>query len=201
MDWLGGLLGAAGSVFGSLMNTSSQQAINAANIQQQQWSASGGYLPGLVANAERAGLSPLAVLGQHGPNMAVEVSGQPGAGLQGAGAALSRIDPYAQEKEEMAQKLGQSQVDRARQEASNAKQQGVMNALMIDRISSHGGYIPPGWSEPTPTGVLTEGVHEAMGAAGPAIASGLGRIGDWWSGLSSGSNPRWSQDPLAGQYP
>ena len=81
MDPISAIIGAGASLIGGFMNTSSQQAINQANIAEQQWSAQGGYLPGLVANAERAGLSPLAVLGQRGPNMAVQVSGEPGGGL------------------------------------------------------------------------------------------------------------------------
>jgi hypothetical protein len=82
---IGGGIGMISNLLGGQMNASSTQAINAANLQQQTWSAEGGYLPGLVANAGKAGLNPLAVLGSRGPNMAVQVGTQPGAGLQQGG--------------------------------------------------------------------------------------------------------------------
>jgi hypothetical protein len=99
MDPLSALIGGAASLVGGLMNTSSTQSINAANIQQQIWSAEGGYLPGLVANANKAGLNPLAVLGSRGPNMAVQVGTQPGAGLQEAGRQIAQIDMKKREYE------------------------------------------------------------------------------------------------------
>lgn len=166
MDPLSALIGAGASLIGGFMNTSSQQAVNAANIQQQQWSAQGGYLPGLVANANKAGLSPLAVLGQRGPNMAVQVSGEPGSGLQRAAQSLAQIDPYKAEREDMAQKIGQSQIERARAEASNAKIQSAMNEWALTQIREHPAWLPPGWSEPTPTGVLTEAAH----SVGPIVS-------------------------------
>jgi hypothetical protein len=86
---IGGGIGMISNLLGGQMNASSTQAINAANLQQQTWSAEGGYLPGLVANAGKAGLNPLAVLGSRGPNMAVQVGTQPGAGLQQGGQALA----------------------------------------------------------------------------------------------------------------
>jgi hypothetical protein len=91
-DPLSALIGGGLGLIGSAMNTSSTQAINAANLQAQTWSAQGGYLPGLVANANKAGLNPLAVLGSRGPNMAVQVGDQPGAGLQRMGEAVSKMD-------------------------------------------------------------------------------------------------------------
>lgn len=97
MDPLSALIGGGLGLIGGLMNTSSQQAINAANIQQQTWSAQGGYLPGLVQNANKAGLNPLAVLGSRGPNMAVQVGTQPGQGLEAAGKFISQIDAKAHE--------------------------------------------------------------------------------------------------------
>ena len=68
MDPISALIGGGASIIGGLMNTSSQQSINAANLQQQIWSAEGGYLPGLRANAEKAGFNPLAVLGSRAKN-------------------------------------------------------------------------------------------------------------------------------------
>lgn len=97
---VGPALGAGANILGGLMNTSSTQAINAANLQQQTWSAQGGYLPGLVANANKAGLNPLAVLGSRGPNMAVQVGDQPGAGLQAAGRDLASMDPFTAKMKE-----------------------------------------------------------------------------------------------------
>lgn len=109
MDPLSALIGGGASLIGGLMNTSSQQSINAANLQQAMWSAEGGYLPGLVANAGKAGLNPLAVLGSRGPNMAVQVGTQPGAGLQAAGQQISKA---SMEGFEADQKLKAAETER-----------------------------------------------------------------------------------------
>ena len=75
--------------------------------------------------------------------MAVQVGTQPGAGLEQAGRALAQIDPYKAEKEDMAQKIGQSQVERARAEASNAKFQTAHNEYTLRVIADHPGWLPP----------------------------------------------------------
>lgn len=145
MNPLAALIGAGASIIGGLMNTSSTQAINAANIQNQIWSAQGGYLPGLVQNAKQAGLNPLAVLGSRGPNMAVQVGEQPGAGLQQAAASISRMD------EESYENQLQLQREEIAQRAAVNKNTMIDNAVkqeMWRRLSEHPEYIPPGWGQP-----------------------------------------------------
>jgi len=123
MDPLSALIGGVSSIFGGMMNTSSQQAINAANLQQQTWSAEGGYLPGLVQNANAAGLNPLAVLGSRGPNMAVQVGTQPGAGLQAFGQEIARADFEKRDVDIQAAK------ERIEHEAALTKQTNIDNAI------------------------------------------------------------------------
>lgn len=161
------LIGGGMSLAGGLMNTSSTQAINAANIQNQMWSAQGGYLPGLVANANKAGLNPLAVLGSRGPNMAVQVGTQPGAGLQEFGRDVARLDPQMREL----------QLDERREallkEAAINKGMILDNAIKQETFQGiqSGKYIPPGVSQPA----------QDVSIPGAAI-QGAKDFGNWVSG-------------------
>lgn len=171
---LSNLIGAGMQAGGGLMNASSTQAINAANLQNQMWSAQGGYLPGLVQNANKAGLNPLAVLGSRGPNMAVQVGTQPGAGLEGAGRQISQMD----------MQLHDLQVQAAKEEVMNkaATNKNLMIRAAIDQHalenieSNPGRYVPPGWSESARDTTLQ------------------GKVIDWTQGksLTDMFGPKWS---------
>lgn len=97
-NWFGGLVGAAGSLFGGLLNTSSAQAINAANLQQQMYLANNSVSM-RVADAKRAGINPLAALGVSSPGFVGATNTDPGAGVAAAGQDISRALMATQDKE------------------------------------------------------------------------------------------------------
>lgn len=178
MDPMSALIGGGLSLIGGLMNTSSQQSINAANLQQQIWSAEGGYLPGLRANAEKAGFNPLAVLGSRGPNMAVQVGTQPGSGLQQAGNIVSKMDIEGHEldlqakREEVAQRAAltlQTNVERAK------------NQWLLEQWQS-GKLVPPG-SEPaadtTIPGAVLKGAKDVVSGVSSAVDRGVRQFKDY----------------------
>lgn len=136
MNPLAALIGGASSLIGGFMNTSSQQAINAANLQQQQWSATGGYLPGLVENAKRAGLNPLAVLGQRGPDMAVQTGSSPGAGLSDFGRMLGQVDPYTDELNRARLEREKVDIANARLAGNNAAIEGARNMWVLEQMQA-----------------------------------------------------------------
>lgn len=145
MDPLSAMIGGGLNLIGGLFNSSSQQAINARNLQAQTWSAEGGYLPGLRANAEKAGFNPLAVLGSRGPNMAVQV-GDTGVGnaLQNTGALVSKLDLQRHDLE---------MTNLREQIAHNSaitKQTMIDNAVKLKTLEGveKGILVPPGASEP-----------------------------------------------------
>lgn len=86
-DFFGGLLGGLGSIFGGLMNTSSAQAINAANLQQSMFMANNAVAM-RVADAKRSGINPLAALGVSTPGFAAQTPTDPGQGLMQAGGKM-----------------------------------------------------------------------------------------------------------------
>jgi hypothetical protein len=91
------LIGAGGSLLGGMMNTSSAQAINQQQLQFAQEQATGAFLPQLIANAQRAGVNPLAVIGSGSGGGLRLTTPEPGAGVTGAAQALARAvhDPAA----------------------------------------------------------------------------------------------------------
>lgn len=151
MDPISALIAGGASLLGGFMNTSSQQAINAQNLQQQMFMATGGYLPGLVQNAAKAGLSPLAVLGQHAPIGGTATPIGAGEGVAGLGKALSQIkDPHTLEMEKIETEKGKTAVELGRQEVSNRSIEGAVNKYILGQITGQGPggrWIPPGWQE------------------------------------------------------
>src|SRR5262245_3759989 len=126
---IGGGLGAVSNIVGSMMNTSSQQAINAANLnfamQQQQGLHLGEYFGNMYAGAQSAGYNPLAVLGVKSPGGgAGQVAPMSGAGVAAGGTALgnaiSRIDMETREQ------------DLARKKEENAHIAATTRQTMID---------------------------------------------------------------------
>lgn len=173
VDPISALIGAGASLIGGVMNTSSTQSINAANLQQQMWSAQGGYLPGLVANANKAGLNPLAVLGSRGPNMAVQVGTQPGAGLQEAGREISRIDMESREAD-LAQKHEQLM-----HTAAINKQTAIDNAIKLKTLDDlEAGRIVSG-PEPAVKTSFPAAAIEGSKQVGDYIADQYNRIPQW----------------------
>lgn len=79
MDPLMSLIGAGVNAVGGIFGR-----------QQQRWQMEGGFLPGLVANAQRAGINPLAALGVGGKSGSSDISSAIGS----AGSQISRIDPF-----------------------------------------------------------------------------------------------------------
>lgn len=90
MSVLGSLISAGGNLLGGYFNNQQQNKINSQNVAEAQWSAEGGYLPGLVKNANDAGLNPLAVLGNNAPSMPVAVGSSPGDSVAKSGQDIGR---------------------------------------------------------------------------------------------------------------
>lgn len=149
-DFLGGLVGGIGSVFGSELNTSSQQSINAANLQQQMSIASGAQLPALVANAKAAGLNPLAVLGQSAPGGMAAVATNPGSTFTSAGRGLQEAFAGIKADELAEQQLLKAKVDvaNARTLGNNAAIAGTRDMWTLEAmqkyLDTHPGAAPPG---------------------------------------------------------
>lgn len=149
-DFLGGLAGGIGDVFGAMLNTSSQQSINSANLQQQMAIASGAQLPALVANAKAAGLNPLAVLGQSAPGGMAAVGTNPGAAATGAGQGMKEAFAGIKADELFDEQLKKAKVDvaNARTLGNNAAIQGARDMwsleAMQDYLRTHPGAAPPG---------------------------------------------------------
>lgn len=185
MDPMSAMIGAGSSLIGGLMNTSSQQAINTANIANAQSMARGDYLPGLVANANAAGLSPLAVLGMHAPSVPAMISGDPGSGLQRAGQVLSQVkDPHTQRMEELQEKLGQANIMRSLIETSNSKLEGDQRALVIERLKGDKSLdlsLRPDWISRFGEmfGAAAEGVDKALPGLGARINSSFQALDAW----------------------
>lgn len=124
MDPLSALIGGAFSLGGGLMNSSAISSANAANIAQAQWAATGSYLPGLVRNATKAGINPLAVL----PGSAAGANIQPATGVGDAlgnmGQNLARMHLMTTPHEQLMEGL------QARQEKAKAINFEMQNALL-----------------------------------------------------------------------
>jgi hypothetical protein len=148
-DPLSALIGGGLGLIGSAMNTSSMQSINAANLQQQTWSAEGGYLPGLVQNANAAGLNPLAVLGSRGPNMAVQVGTQPGAGLQEMGKEVASMD---MQRQELDLQLRREQIQQTAAQTMQTNVDRARNQWLLEQWQS-GKFVPPGMEPAAETSI------------------------------------------------
>lgn len=146
MDPITGLLAAGASLLGGFMNSSSTQAINAANIQQQNFMAGGGNLPSLVSNAKAAGLNPLAVLGNVSGGSPVQVGTDPGQGMMQAGKILADMKmPGADKEAELRQALTQAQIDN-----TNADTQRQLVASHLAVASQPGKPVKPDGTQAHP---------------------------------------------------
>lgn len=149
MDPISALIGAGSSLIGGFLNRSSTQSINAANLQQQMQMAQGAYLPGLVANANAAGLNPLAVLGQHAPagGSAVPIGG--GEGIADAGKFLSQIkDPHTVAMEKEAEQKVKTETELLRAQMSNVSIEAARNLHVLKTLITNPRLLPTGVQEP-----------------------------------------------------
>lgn len=124
MDPLSALIGGAFSLGGGLLNSSAQSSANAANIAQAQWQATGGYLPGLIKNATKAGINPLAVLPGGGASANIAPVTGVGDALGNMGQNLSRMTLMTTPHENLMEGL------QARQEKAKAINFEMQNALL-----------------------------------------------------------------------
>jgi hypothetical protein len=166
MDPISAMIGGGASIIGSLMNTSSAQSINSANLQMQQQMQTGAFLPAMYKNmvegANAAGLNPLAVLGIKspggGPAMAPT---NPGQGLQDLGRNIAQINV---EKEQLDLQARREEV---MQRAATTKQTSIdidTKQWLLDQFKS-GRMVPPG-AEPASTttipGAFLKGGQEVV---------------------------------------
>lgn len=89
MEALAALLAGGADIAGGLLNTSSAQAINSANLAQQMFLANNSVSM-RVADAKRAGINPLAALGVSSPGFVGATPTEPGSGVAAAGQDISR---------------------------------------------------------------------------------------------------------------
>lgn len=181
MDPLAALIGAGGSVIGSMMNTSSTQAINAANLQQQLFMAQGGYLPGLVSNAQKAGINPLAVLGIHAPTGGTMVAPNPGAGVAAAAASLASMkDPHQRRMEELQERAGETDIQLRNAQVTNTMVESARNRYVLNQLVS-GKYLP-GDTRPNVGGFGELGagwISDLVRSMNEKYPSTLGRLDSW----------------------
>jgi hypothetical protein len=150
-------IGALGGLVGAGLNAYESGQINKANVQQQQWSAEGGYLPGLIANAKAAGINPLAVLGMHAPTSGTEVSSGAGAQVGQALSSLSQIkDPHQVAMEKLNEQLMNRQITALNGQINNSTIEAARNQYTLDYLRNNPNMRPEGVNEPTPTGTATD---------------------------------------------
>ena len=137
MDPTSAFIGAGGSVLGSMLTTGGNIASSLMNISNAQSMASGAYLPQLVANAQKAGLSPLAVLGQHAPSAGNMIPGDVGAGVSDAARQLAQIkDPHTRKMENINEQIGQGTNLRIQSEAANYQNDAAVKAILLSRLGA-----------------------------------------------------------------
>lgn len=160
---IGPVIGGALSFFGGQENRSSAQAINAANLQQQLNMAQGSYLPGLVRNAEHAGINPLAVLGMHAPAGGSAVPIGAGEGLERAGDIISKIDPRKDEIDTAAVEKAKADAATSRATAVNVQMEAARNRIAVQRLIEHPDLMPAGVSEPAKDTNILSSSTQAIG--------------------------------------
>lgn len=194
---IGGGLNAGASIIGGMMNTSSAAAINTQNLQQQMALAQGRYLPDLVANAQKAGLSPLAVLGIHTPGFAGATPTDPGSGIAAGGRALgdaiSQIGPHQNKMMELQERKGETEIQALNAQITNANIEMARNKYALDQLRAHPNWLAPGNSQPaSETATLPANASWLESVLGPHPESfgGFGaRFGKWlWGGAPSPSS-------------
>lgn len=150
MDAISALIGAGSSIVGGFMNTSSAQSINSANIQQARSMAQGDYLPNLVFNAQKAGLSPLAVLGSHTPGFSASTPTDPGAGVIGAGKSLMELSDRAhvEKMQGLAERKAETDIQALNAGITNTNIEMARNKYALDQLRAHPEWLAPGNSQP-----------------------------------------------------
>jgi hypothetical protein len=163
MDPLSALIGGGMSLIGGLMNTSSAQAINTQNLQQQMWLAQNA-IQMKVKDANKAGINPLAALGVSSPGFTGAVPTEPGAGLMAAGKGVmsERIDPTVDVARKLALDKVATEIESLRANNTNTMIQMAMNEEALSRLHSKEGkyWVPSGWSEPSVGGMLGGALHD-----------------------------------------
>lgn len=136
LDFLGGLIGAGASLFGQSESISAQQGIAAQNIAEQNFLSSGGNLPGLVANAKKAGINPLAALGYSGGSAPSNSISGAGAGIAEAGQDIQRaISAYMDHQ----QQKDQAQIDLMRAQSDKVRSDALAN---LDNVTARHYNVP-----------------------------------------------------------
>lgn len=148
MDPLSALIGGGMSMLGGYFSSQSAQSINQQNIANQQAMASGAYLPQLVANAQRAGINPLAVLGIHTPSAGMAVPTDPGRGLQAAGAAIAQVNPLQRELEQVTVEKGKADVAALHAQINNTNIEAATRAHALLQLQRDSGLLGSGVQEP-----------------------------------------------------
>ena len=160
MSFMGNLLSAGANLLGGYFNNQNQNKINNQNIQEAQWSAEGGYLPGLVQNAKNAGLNPLAVLGQNAPSMPVAVGSSPGDSVaksgQDVGRAVAALSDTSSKTDALNQELLRAKIDN-----TNADTAATMarNSQVARNLGQPG--TPPSFPLPRPDPRYTTSIEPA----------------------------------------
>lgn len=122
MDPISAAIAGMFTLGGGLISSSAQTAANEANIQQAQYSATGAYLPQLVANAKRAGINPLAVLPGGGGSANIQPVSAVGDAMSGLGQNLSRMSLMTSPHQAV---MDQLEVRRARAAAEGAELENI----------------------------------------------------------------------------
>lgn len=150
MDPLSALIGGAASIFGGLMNSSSQQAINSANLQQSMYMANNAVSM-RVADARRAGINPLAALGVSTPGFVGAAPTDPGAGVGQAGTILSKMaDPqHLEQMKNLEETKAAVDIANARTMGNNAAIEGARNMWILEQMQ----YDKARYPDATITGV------------------------------------------------
>lgn len=179
MDPISAMIGGGAAIAGSIMNTSSAQAINSAqmqlaqqNLQFQNKQVRGEFLPSyytnLVEAGKESGLNPLALIGAHvqgGSGTSMTLSNpEPGRGLMETGRILSQMDL---EKRDI-------DLQRSREElqhqAALTKQTNIDNAIRFKTLSD------------LEQGKIVSGPEPALKTSLPAnVIEGSRQVGDWIS--------------------
>lgn len=147
-SFFGSLLGAGANLFGGILGQQTSEANTEANIAAQRANLSGAYLPALVKNAGRAGLNPLAVLGQTQAGHPVAVGdnslGQGIAAMgQDIGRAFQAAMPQTTKLDTLNEQLVQAKIDQTNADTTTAM---LRNSELARKFAAPGS--PPTVSHP-----------------------------------------------------
>lgn len=192
MDPMSAMIGGVASIAGGVMNTSSAQAINAAQMQNaalnrqfQSDQVQGKFLPeyyrNLVEAGKSAGLNPLALIGAHvqggsGTSMTLSQT-DPGRGLQDFGRMIGNMDI---ERREVDIQKGKEELQH---QAALTKQTNIDNAIRLKTLDDLN------------SGRIVSGPEPALRTSLPAnVIEGSRQVGDWFSEQYN-RLPQWVRRP------